>query len=201
MSITASMVAANLVGVLIFLFLLWKRLKEDYHFERVFGLGFFILLGGLLGLLLSVNFYLAGWFWIVAVGLFAGYLIGKVKQKVNFFESFEAFILGMLPWLSLIFISDSIKNSSLYSFLSFWLCLCLFVLFFYLDGNYKKYSWYHSGRVGFAGLFVGIIFFISRAVAAAFNLPVLSFMGQIDIVFSSLTTVIFMVMLYELTRQ
>lgn len=195
------MIMANAFGILILLFFLWKRLKEDYHFERIFNFGLVVLGGILIGYLVSYFFLKSYWFWIAVLGTLVGYMIGRFRQRLNFFESLEALVVGLLPWISLLYITDSIKHSSLVSFLAFWVTLCLVVLFFFLDSNYKKFTWYKSGRVGFAGLFVTIIYFLIRTVVALFGFSVISFLAAGEMIVSGLTTLIFMLLLYKLSKQ
>src|SRR3989339_632177 len=140
------MVIANILGILIFLFLLWKKLKEDYSYERIFNLATLILIGLLVGFLISKKVLPEFCFFLELIGVGIGFVIGVIKFKLNFFETFEGVVIGFLPLLTLFFLSDSIKNSSLSSFLAFWLSLICIFLFFLVDTYYRSFSWYKSGR-------------------------------------------------------
>src|SRR3972149_7654494 len=103
----------TLAGILIFLFLFWRRLKEDYPSEIVFTTSVFMLLGTSLGLLLSKKFIPAFWFWGAFSGASLGLLIGVLRYKLRIFEVMYRGTLGFLPWLGIYFLADSIINYSL----------------------------------------------------------------------------------------
>lgn len=195
------MIIANLIGFFVFLFFIWKRLKEDYHFEKTFTLAFYILLGLLISYFLAQKLLPQYWFWIELLGLAAGFSIGTMRLKMRVWESFEGVLVGGLIWLSLIFIADSVVNSSLLSFLAFWVCLFSVVLFFFLDAHYRRFSWYKSGRVGFAGLATTGVFFLTRSVVALLSLPVISLVGRFEGVFSGIMSFSAFLLLFNLSRQ
>jgi hypothetical protein len=158
------MLIANVLGIFLFLLLIWKRLKDDYHYEKIFNLCAFVLSGFLLGLVISKSFLPTFWFWIIVSGIVLGFGIGINRLKIKFFESFEGLIIGILPWTGLFFLSDAIINASLSSFLLFWFTLICVFLFYFLDSHYRRFTWYKSGRVGFAGVLTLAVFFVIRAI-------------------------------------
>jgi len=174
------MLIANLLGIFSFLFTIWKRLKDDYHPEKIFSLGFLILGICLPASLISKFLFPFYWFWIVFASCVVGLFIGVRLYKTRFFESFEAVFLGLLIWLDILFLTDTTSSSSLLSFIAFWVCLMAIFLFFFLDTRYKSFVWYKSGKVGFSGLFVFCILFLIRSVVAFINVPVISFIGRLD---------------------
>lgn len=157
------MVIANFLGLFLFFFLLWKRLKDDYSYEKIFNLAVIILIGLLVSFLFSQKFLTGFWFWIEVVGIVLGFIFGIKSQKIKFIESFEGLVIGLLPWLGFYYLSDAILNYNLISFLYFWLTAISIFLFFFLDSQYKKFTWYKSGRVGFSGILTLAVFFILRA--------------------------------------
>lgn len=157
------MVIANFIGILLFLFLLWKRLKEDYHYERIFNFGFFSLLGLTIFSLISNSFLTEFKFWLQFLGLILGFGISIYFQRIKFYESFDALVVAVLPWLSLSYLVSAIKNSNLVYFIAFWACLFLVFVYFFLDSQYRKFIWYRSGRVGFSGLVVAGLFFVMKS--------------------------------------
>lgn len=195
------MLIANILGVFIFFYLLWRTLKEDYSYEKIFNLSFLIILGALLASLILLYLKTSFWFWILLLASFSGFLIGILKQKMKFFETFEGFVIGILPWIGLVFISDAIKNSSLSSFLAFWAILILVFLYFFLNSFYRTFTWYKSGRFGFSGVFVAIVFFIIRAASSLFFPSVISFAGKFEVYLSGSAALLLMVLLYNLARK
>lgn len=202
----------SVLGFLPFLFVFWRRLKEDYSSSQIFESGFYIIFGvfflGLLGLWVlpafvhsSPIFSTAGlWFWGAFAGFVLGLTISVVKLNLRFFESFEAGSLGMLIWLALIYLTDSLKNSSLPSLIAFGVCLALICLFFFLSGRYKKFTWYRSGKIGFTGLATLGIFFFFRVLVALFFPFVLSFVGRVDALLSGAVSFILFLLLYNLAE-
>lgn len=156
------MLIANFFGILLFLFLFWKKLKEDYHYEKIFNLGLISILGLTIGHLIASSYFIDYRFWFQFLGLGLGFILGIYWQKIKFFESLDALIVSILPWFSLAYLSQAIQNSSLVSFVVFWAGLFLIFVYFYLDSQYRKFIWYKSGRVGFSGLTVVSIFFALR---------------------------------------
>ncbi len=194
-------ILVSLIGILIFLFVFWRRIKEDYASDVVFTAGFLVVAGIILGGLISKQFFPSWWFWASTVGASLGILLGIVRFSLRPFETVEAGVIGLLPWVILIFWLDSIKNSSLVSLIYSVGILALLGLFYFLDGHYKDFTWYKSGRVGFAGLTVAGFFFILRAAIAIFFPSVLSFVGKFEALVSALSAFIFFLLTFNLARS
>jgi len=158
----------GILGVILFLFIFWKKLKEDYSSNIIFTTAFAILIGSSLGLTISRIFFPTWFFWFAFLGSILGMFLMITKFKFRFYETIEALILSTIPLISLMFFKDSIVNSSLNSFLAFVTSLILIFLSYWFDINYKSFSWYKSGRIGFTGISIAIIFFISRTPVSFF---------------------------------
>lgn len=171
----------GIVGILFFLFIFWKRLKEDYSSEIIFGVAITILVGQSIGLLISYFFLPQYFFWLGTAGSLLGMFPMVFKYKLKPIETLEALFLGSQPFISLMFFKDSMINSSLNSFLAFVASLILIFGAYWFDVNYKSFSWYKSGKIGFAGIAIGIVFFLARIIVAAFGVSVISFVGKLDI--------------------
>ena len=193
------MIIANLFGILFLFFFLWKRLKDDYHYEKIYNLGWVILVSLVLGLLISKILMPGFWFWISFATIGLTFLFMIKNQKLKFFESLDGLIIGILPLLGLNFLIDAIKRSSLSSFLMFWTVLILIFLFFFLDSQYKRFSWYKSGRVGFTGLAIIGLFFIIRIFIYIIYPQTLSFIAPFDIYLSPTFAFLFFLILYRLS--
>jgi hypothetical protein len=193
-------IAANLVGGFVFVYLFWKRLKDDYLSEQLFTTSFFVIFGIAAGILVS-RFYPSWWFWLVTVAVCLGGGFSIYRFRLRAFEVAEALVFSLLPWLGLIFVSDSISHLSLPSFVGFVVSALLLALFIYFDRHYKNFSWYVSGRVGFSGLMVAAIFFSLRAVVAIFSPFVLSFVGKLELVLSGASAFLFYFLVFRLSRK
>lgn len=191
----------NAVGILLFLFIFWRRLKEDFASEIIFRIGFHILLGVGIAVLVSLNFFHSFFLWMALFGGVVGLIFSIYRIKIKFYETFEAFIIASLPWLSVIFLQDSVIHSSLSSFLGFLGILFLLFVSYYLDANYKNFSWYKSGKIGFSGLTVLCLIFLIRFALALLGITMLSFVGQIfELVATGLGIITCLVMLFNLGR-
>jgi hypothetical protein len=191
----------NTLGALIFLFIFWKRLKEDYVSSMIFTTAFYMLVGILLGRLVSFYFVPKWWFWTESLGLATGLSLGILRHKLRVFESIEAVVPGLLVWLSLFFLENAIDESSLSSLFSSLVVILFVVLFFFLDNRYKGFAWYKSGRIGFSGLTALGVFFLARAVVAATFPYVLSFVGTWDAIISSIIAFFAFLTVFNLARQ
>lgn len=192
------MLIANIVGLTLFFFLFWKRLKDDYHYEKIFNLGFIVVIGLVVGLLFSRLFFQSYWHWISTISVFVFYFIYITRQKIKFFESFEVLVISFLPWISLVFLSDAINKSSLSSFLLFWVTLIAIFLYFLINSQYRKFTWYKSGRVGLAGLVTGLFYFFSRIVLSLIYPQSISLVPKFEIYYSSAFALVFFLLTYKL---
>lgn len=191
----------NVLGALVFLFFFWRRLREDYSGTQIFTTAFYILIGIVLGLIVSSKFFPLWWFWVSLTGVLLGLVLGILRYKLRFFEVFEATLMAFLPWLFLVFLSDSISKSSPISLIISALVLGLGGVFYYLDSQYKGFVWYRSGRIGFAGITTAGLFFLIRMALATFFSFVLSFSGKSDIFLSGICAFILFLLIYHLARS
>jgi uncharacterized membrane protein len=191
----------NFIGSLVFLFIFWKKLKEDYSANTVFTCAFFVIFG-LSGAVLASDYLIRPWwFWIALGGVALGLGLGIFKYKMRFYETLEAVIISLLPLLTLTFLNDSIKHSSVVSFLGFIVTTLLIVLYYFLDSHYKNFSWYKSGRVGLSGLVTLGVMFLLRAGIASFFPFVLSFQGRYEVYLSSVAAFTLFLLIFNLSRS
>jgi len=193
-------VGVGTLGVIVFLFIFWKRLNEDYSSEVIFQTAFSVLAGIFVALLLTNKFLPGAFFWTGSVGGLIGLLLAIFRFKVKFFESFEAFIISVLPWLGFVFLKDSVFNSSLSSFLGFIVILIMVFISYWLDSHYKNFTWFKSGRVGFAGLATLAFIFLIRSVVDILGISMLSFVAKYEAVLSGAAAFICFLLLFNLGR-
>ncbi|OGM14416.1 hypothetical protein A2V80_03245 [Candidatus Woesebacteria bacterium RBG_16_39_8b] len=188
----------NLVGVSVFLFIFWKRLKEDYIGNQIFGIAAFMLISLILSRIIANQFAPNFWFWFSLISQIFAISLGAFRYHTKLIETFEAGIVAYLPLLSFYFLSDAIKNSNAFSLFGSAVVATLFALFFAIDKRYKKFTWYKSGRVGFSGLFVAALFFVIRSIVALIWDGVLSFSGSWDFYFSIIVVISSIFVIYKL---
>ena len=193
-------VAVTILSLLVFLFLFWKRLKEDYAAEIIFKAAMYILGGIGISTAVASKFFPAWFFWASFIGGLTGLSLAILRFRVKFYETLEAFIISSLPWLGLVFLTDSAMRSSLSSFLAFAAILIMVFVSYYLDTHYKRFTWYVSGKIGFAGLAVAAIFFFVRTAIAIVKVPMLSFVGRSEAVISGVMVLVSFLLLVNLGR-
>jgi len=186
----------NFAAIFIFLFIFWKRLKEDYSSEIIFKTSLFIFTGIGIGLFLSFKLAQNWIFWITFAWGLIGMVFALLKLKIRFYETIEAFLLAILPWLSILYLIDSTNNSSLISFLIFIEILLLIFGSYFFDTHYRNFKWYKSGKIGFAGLVTAGIFFVIRFILAILGIPVLSFVVGFEAIISGVIAFVCFLLLY-----
>lgn len=185
------MLIANLLGITAFLFLIWKRLKEDYSYERVFNFGMITIFLLIIGSFLSNYFVANFWFWVEILALAIAIAISFFKLYFKFYETFDSLVIGLLAWQSFYFLVKAIVNLQLFSFLIFWISVACFFLFWFFEAKYKSFSWYKSGKKGFSGLLTASIFFLARAG--------LYYQNLLEVVLSIAFAFVFFLLLYKLS--
>lgn len=164
-----------LIGSFVFLFAFWKRLREDYFDSQIFSAGFYILL---LTLFANVVSRLLGnmyWFWFSFVAIMIGVGVGSWRLGLRFFEVLEAVVIALFAPLIGLLLFDGLSQKRPSSFFTISVVAVFIGLYYILNTRYKTFSWYKSGRVGFAGLAILGLFFLTRAVVAYFFPNMVSF--------------------------
>ena len=151
--------------------------------------------------LFTTYFLTAWWFWLSLLSVLVALFLAIKRYRLRVFETLEAQVISLLPWLSLLFLADSIINSNIHSLVGFILITLLIILFFIFDKHYKRFTWYKSGRVGFSGLTILGLFFLIRALVALKFDNVLSFSGKNEVYFSAVLAFSSFLILFNLSRQ
>lgn len=209
---TFPLILAVFLGSILYLFVYWRRLREDYSSSLIFESGFLYLLGVLVGVFVSqfifskslVNSYFFDkgglWFWGGVIGFTVSFLLGTYIRKIRFYESFEAAGVGMLYLVFLVLLILPISQNKIANFLPAAIAALTLALYYFLDKRYKSFSWYKSGRVGFSGLTAFGVFFLARAVVAVLSPHMISFVGIIDAVLSAVIAFLAFFNVYNLSQ-
>lgn len=207
-----SNVISNVIGILGFLFLFWRRTKEDYSSDQIFSFSFTIVLGILIGFLVgsfignkipSSNIFSPKslWFWGSFIGGCIGFEIAFLKSKLRFFENLEAASLGFIFWIFAISLISSIQTLDL-KLLTYSVILgSLIPLFFFFSSHYKRFAWYKSGKIGFAGLATLAVFFLTRFLVALIDPAMLSFTSKFDAIIDITVAFAFFITLFKLAEK
>jgi hypothetical protein len=179
-------------------------MREDYSSDLIFSAGSFFVLLTLVGYLLSrlvlflfvasSVFNPAGlWFWGAFGGFAVAILVSVRKYKLNVVQTSESALLGASFWLLIVFVANLavLPTISLVLF---------YALFYYFEKNYRRFSWYKSGRAGFSGLAVTSLFFLGRAVASLVVPTTFSLIGRLELVPSAAASFLLAFSLYNLSE-
>lgn len=194
-------IVTGVIGTLISLFIFWKRLKEDYASEIVFRSAFYILLSTGIAFFAVFRFSPEWFLWTELIGVIAGLALSVYVLRMRFYETLEAAVISLLPTVALMFLKDSVFRSSFISFAAFLTSLIFIFVFYYLDLHYKTFSWYRSGKIGFAGLSTLAMIFVVRSAIALIGIPVLSFVGKYEAIASGSAAFVCFLMIFVLARS
>ena len=189
----------QIFGVLIFLFLFWKRLKDDYIQDQIFSTGFYAILACALFFLLSKFLLPKWWFWFGFWGFLIGIFGGVLKFKLRVYEILDATFFSVVPAIFTISLYYSTRQSDWYLLGHSVLLALVFLLYLYLNRNYKRFSWYKSGRIGFAGLSASGFYFLTRAVIAFWFPFMVSFIGKMEPILSGVLAFLVFLLTFNLS--
>lgn len=194
-------ILVQILAIVLFLFIYWKRLKEDYSATLIFNSGFLVTTFVIVGALVALRFIPDWWFWFGLLGALMGFALGIYRYGLAVYESLEALIIGLLPWLGIVFLSSFVASQIVATGIVTVIIALLIFIYLLLDAHYKSFSWYKSGRVGFSGLTILGTFFIVRA-AVAFIFPnMLSFTGIFDAIMSGLISFTAFIAVFNLSKK
>lgn len=196
------MIATTIVGILLFSFIYWQKLKDDYSAEKIFNSQLLILISLLFSFFLIKIFNISNyWFWLSFVFLLLVQIIITLRLKFKFYESMDALIISILPLFSLVYLIDSINNSSLISFLVFWFGLLCIFIYLVLNNYYKSFTWYKSGKVGFAGIATLGCLFLVRFIFVFIKSDINSFIPTFEAYFSAIVFSTSFLLIFFLSKQ
>lgn len=191
----------TLVGAVTFLYLFWKKLKDDYSHNQIFIAGFYVLIGMFLFNLLALYFVPAWSFWLSLLGSLFGLAVGISRFRLRIFELLEGWVFGGIGLLFVFYVYMWIGRFSIKDFLPILVMFLFISLYLFLDSKYKKFSWYKSGRVGFAGLATMGLFFLLRSLVAFFEPSMLFFVERYDVWLSGIMSFVAFLLLFNLSRK
>src|SRR3990170_2943037 len=190
-----------LIGSIVFLFTLWKGLREDYKINSIFTFGFSVLFFVFAGLFLSSVINRGIWLWAAVLGMCFGLLLGVAKTGIRLLDAVESGVLSLLFLMECAMTGLFLSLYSPSTFAAGVFVLWLILLYYYLKTRYKSLSWYKSGKIGFSALSVLIVFFVTRIPVALFFPNMISFLGKICCVALFLGSLFLVVCFKRLSRH
>lgn len=171
------------IGLIIFMYLLWRDLRSDYGDQKTITYAWIALAGFLIGG--RIIYGLVNWgvwndnwsSWFLVWGKpgtnYLGSYLGLVlvtwivstKNQWKFLSLMDDIVRPTLIFSSLL-IFDEWLRTNFYLRSMIFLVLLITDIFFvsWLKKRYRSFSWYKSGKKGFVLLFNGLFFFLTIAI-------------------------------------
>lgn len=128
------LIGGFVAGLVLFNFLLWKILREEYETSLIFQISFWLSLVAILGL-----------WWPVAqaAGFTLVILVYAWRKQLDFWQWWDIVLpCGLLAFAPIFRPWWAIASAAVLA-VGLWM----------IHGNYRRFSWYKSGRFGFTASF------------------------------------------------
>lgn len=175
------------IGLVIFMYLLWRDLRGDYGDQKTINYAWVALLGFLLGGrivygLVNWGVWNDSWLSWVSVwtkpgtnylGSFVGLVLASwlmtLKNQWKFMSLMDDIVKPTLIFSSLLMLDEAVR-SKFYIKPVVFLGLLIVDLFFinWLRKKYRSFMWYKSGKKGFVLLFNNLWLFLTVAITLIF---------------------------------
>lgn len=187
-------------AVFIFAFVIWKKLREDYPNELIFSFTLALLASGSSGWWIFQKFATPFAFWGVFV---LPVILGLYFVKKFDMRPFEVIDAVSVSWFWFAFFATAgaqlatLQIPPPLALPGAVIPLVSLIVYGFFTKNYRSFSWYPSGKVGFAGLASLALYFLLFSVFSLYKVVALSlsreiFNGIIGLVlFLSLSVAIF----------
>jgi len=166
----------RIMGIAVYLYYLWRKLREDYVDEKLIEFGWlsilFFLIGGRIGFglihwgeWLPMEFILfwtkPGFSYMAAVLSF--WLTAIIYSKKNDLKTwmFMEDIFVVFCWLMIFVLGDEFIRSMGNIMIIIMMISLIFALWggYIVEERYRSFGWYKSGKKGFVFFFGGFVFF------------------------------------------
>jgi len=208
-----SFLVAYFLGVFAYAFVAWRKLHEDYISSLFFAIAFKIAFISTIFALIS-HFLIRSriaqssvlnpnglWFWGAVVGFICSLIYLQKKNHLRIYEIFDAFGMGLVWWYLIFLLPQILIFQSINNLVVVGGLIVTLGLYEFFQKNYRKFSWYKSGKVGFSVLLAIGIFFLFRSIIAITDLSVISFVGKLDSVLSASVAFLMFYSLYNLSQS
>lgn len=168
------------LGLIVFMYLLWRDLKDDYGDQKIINYAWIALIGFLVGGrlvygLINWGVWNDSWIsWLSVwnkpgtnyLGSYLGLILASwlvaLKNQWKFLSLMDDIVKPTLIFSSLLMFDEWLR-SNFFIKLIIYLGLLMFdvVLVNWLRKRYRSFSWYKSGKKGFVVLFNNLLFFLA----------------------------------------
>ena len=203
------------IGLMIFMYLLWRDLRSDYGDQKTINYAWVALLGFLVGGrvvygLVNWGVWNDNWLnWLAVwskpgtnyLGSFMGLILVSwlmaLKNQWKFLSLMDDIIKPTLIFSSLLMLDEGIRSNFYIKPIVFFLLLIIDIIFVnWLRKKYRSFVWYKSGKKGFVLLFNNLLFFFVVGIVL-----ILLKDSWLSIVLASIISLISGVELYILKKE
>lgn len=158
----------NFLAFFVFAFVLWRKLKEDYPNDKIF-----LLTLGLVGGMVISKWVFGSWplfsFWatlslLVAIGF---YLVKKLEFRL--FEVIDAVAPAWFWFLIIGGLTRFLSTREIMALVEPVMAGVSLLGFTFFNARYRTFSWYPSGKIGFAGVGSLGIYFLLRSIFGVYT--------------------------------
>ena len=149
-------------------FSFWRRLREDYKEEEIFGLTLFIVGGSLFFAWVSAFVFGSSQFFPPSafLGVALSVKLWSTRFKVNIWEVFDALSLPFLFFLLFGGIGSFLGSGNFWDWQYFGVGLLGLGVWKFSKEKYRSFSWYKSGKIGFLLWGVSFVVFLLLSLLA-----------------------------------
>lgn len=177
------------MALIVFLYVFWKRLKDDYIANQIFSVAF-LSIAGFISAVIYLKLFSFNWsFWGITVGVIFGMLVGVYRFKIKLLDALNSEIVA---WSPLIIGAGVFTGITLADNLMIILSLIFGILYLSNDLILKlvqDVTKFKYGRSHISGLIVISLYMVLRFILAIYHNKVLFFLDY-DAVISVLVFVI-----------
>ena len=131
-----------LLSSFLFLFVYYRKLKEDFLPSQIFRDGTLILFCTGVGALISFFIAQQLWFWLSTIGFIIGLIFALIRSRIPILEGLEAASLGALWLLLFYYVFQLITKPTIPEWVGFGGIILTFLIYLFFTFNYKKFTWY-----------------------------------------------------------
>ena len=203
------------LGLVIYMYLLWKDLRGDYGDQKTINYAWIALAGFLVGG--RIVFGLINWgvwndswlSWLSVwnkpgtnyLGSFIGLVLVSwlvaIKNQWKFLSLMDDIVKPTLIFCSLLMLDEAIRSNFNLKPVVFFILLIIDIFFVnWLKKKYRSFIWYKSGRKGFVLLFNNLLFFFAIGI-----ILVLLKDSWLSVILASIISLISGVGLYILKKE
>jgi len=188
-----SLILSAVVGSVVFLFIFWSKLKDDYIANQIFSVAFISIFLSLILGISSLFIFKQYWFWLMILGFSLGLALGILKFKLKAYETVNGAVGGLILFFTIFISTISILEKDWLSLGHATILLMAFMIYVFIEKNYKLLIWHKSGRIGISGLLSMAVYFLIRTIIAFIFPDMISFVGSFDSVVSGLVFIVLVI--------